>query len=115
MESSRRSKAPRERSLRNSDRRRTSDGVLAIIVDERSGREYYVSILDSFSLGGQTYTVMYNYEPDDGSRASPEVVIMRSWKDQNGEHVFSSITSKKELDRAFDLFFERYAGSTGRA
>ena len=72
------------------------------------------AFLDSFSLGGQTYTVMYNYEPDDGRRANPEVVIMRSWKDENGEHVFSSITSKKELDRAFEIFFERYAGSIAR-
>ncbi len=113
-ETSRKRKDPRERPLREGNRRRAGDGVLAILVDERSGREYYVSLLDSFSIGGQTYTVMYNYEPDDGRRASPEVVIMRSWKDENGEHVFSSVTSRKELDRAFDYFFERYTGSNAR-
>ena len=113
-ESTRKHRQARERPLRQNDRRRSSDGVLAILVDERSGREYYVSILDSFSRAGQTYTVMYNYEPDDGSRANPEVVIMRSWKDANGEHVFSSITSKKELDRAFESFFERYTDSIAR-
>ncbi len=106
--------APRKRPDRESDRQRAGDGVLAILVDDRNGREYYVSLLDAFSIGGQTYTVMYNYEPDDGSRASPEVVIMRSWKDENGEHVFSSVTNKKELDRAFDYFFERYTESVIR-
>ncbi|HPX92717.1 MAG TPA: DUF1292 domain-containing protein [Bacillota bacterium] len=111
---SRKRKPPRERSLGRNDRGSAGDGLLAILVDERNGREYYVSILDTFSVRGQAYTVMYNYEPDDGSRANPELVIMRSWKDESGEHVFSSVTSRKELDRAFEIFFERYAGSLSR-
>lgn len=94
---------------------RSKDGVLAILVDDRTGREYYVSILDTFTLAGQNYAVMYNYEPDDGSRKDPEIVIMRSWKDEDGEQVFSSITGKKELDRAFDTFFERYTESIIRS
>ncbi|NLA71624.1 MAG: DUF1292 domain-containing protein [Clostridiaceae bacterium] len=97
------------------DRRRSDDNVLAILVDERNGREYYVSVLDTFTIRGQTYFVMYNYEPDDGSRANPEIVIMRSWKDDSGEQVFSSITNKKELEQAFEYFFERYTNSITRS
>jgi len=104
-----------ERPLSNRGRRQRGDSVLAILVDERSGREYYVSVLDIFTIEGQTYSVMYNYEPDDGSRRDPEIVIMRSWKDDSGEQVFSSITSRKELDRAFDYFFERYTESIIRS
>ncbi len=108
-------KNARERPLSNRGRRHRGDSVLAILVDERSGREYYVSVLDIFTISGQTYSVMYNYEPDDGSRRDPEIVIMRSWKDGSGEQVFSSITSRKELDRAFDYFFERYTDSIIRS
>ncbi len=94
---------------------RTEDQVLAILVDERNGREYYVSIIDVFTLDGTTYSVMYNYEPDDGTRADPEIVIMRSWRDESGEQAFSSITSRKELNRVFDFFFERYTDSIIRS
>ena len=97
------------------DRRRSDDNVLAILVDERNGHEYYISVLDTFTIRGQTYFVRYNYEPDDGSRANPEIVIMRSWKDDSGEQVFSSITNKKELEQAFEYFFERYTNSITRS
>lgn len=96
---------------RESHQRRIDEEVLAILVDDRNGREYYVSMIDQFSLRGRAYTVMYNYEPDDGSRRPPEIVIMRSWRDDNGEQVFSSIRDRKELDAVFDLFFQRYAES----
>ncbi len=116
MEKRRKTKrSAREGPAREGGRRRSKDDVLAILIDERSGREYYVSVLDSFTIGGQTYSVMYNYEPDDGSRSDPELVIMRSWKDRNGEQVFSSITGRKELDRAFEYFFERYTDSLIRS
>lgn len=111
-EKTRRTKAPsRNRKPGQGEGRPSKGSVLAILVDERTGREYYVSVLDNFTIDGQTYSVMYNYEPDDGNRSDPEIVIMRSWKDENGEQVFSSITSRKELDRAFDSFFERYTES----
>ena len=111
-EKTRRTKAPsRSRTPGQGEGRPSKGSVLAILVDERTGREYYVSVLDSFTIDGQTYSVMYNYEPDVGIRSDPEIVIMRSWKDENGEQVFSSITSRKELDRAFDSFFERYTES----
>ena len=87
------------------------DSVLAVLSDERNGRAYYVSFLDTFVLDRQTYSVMYNYRPGDSQRQDPEIVIMRSWKDENGDQIFSSVSSKKELDRAFDFFYRRYAES----
>mgnify|MGYP003794607627 CR=1 FL=1 len=99
----------------NGFRNSVDDQVLAILVDERNGREYYVSIIDVFTLDGRTYSVMYNYEPDDGTRSDPEIVIMRSWRDDSGEQAFSSITSRKELNRVFDFFFERYTDSIIRS
>jgi hypothetical protein len=105
----------RGRAPQRTSRDRAEDQVLAILVDERNGREYYVSIIDVFTLDGTTYSVMYNYEPDDGSRSDPEIVIMRSWRDKTGEQAFASITNKKELDRVFDFFFERYTDSIIRS
>ncbi|HHV42492.1 MAG TPA: DUF1292 domain-containing protein [Clostridiaceae bacterium] len=87
------------------------DEVLAVLVDDRRGREYYVSIIDSFQINGRSYTVMYNFEPDIGSHPEPELVIMRNYQDENGERVFASIRNRKELDEAFDEFFNRYEQS----
>ena len=92
-------------------KRSIEDDVLAVLIDERSGREYYVSMLDSFPYKGRSYSVMYNYEPDDGYRRDPEIVIMRSWRDDKGEQLFSSIRDRKELDAVFEVFFSRYAES----
>lgn len=85
-----------------------NDDVLAVLVDERNGREYYVSIIDTLVVDGREYSVMYNYEPDDGTHFSPEIVIMRMYRVENGELAFSSIINKKELDEVFDHFFRRY-------
>ena len=92
-------------------KRSIEDDVLAVLIDERSGREYYVSMLDSFPYKGRSYSVMYNYEPDDGYRRDPEIVIMRSWRDANGEQLFSSVRDRKELDAVFEVYYSRYAES----
>ena len=48
----------RDRAPQRTSRDRVEDQVLAILVDERNGREYYVSIIDVFTLDGTTYSVM---------------------------------------------------------
>src|SRR5665647_665240 len=53
-----------------------SDDALAVIRDVSSGKEYFLSIIDSFSLSGRDYAVMYNYEPDDGNHADPELSLI---------------------------------------
>ena len=59
-EKTRKTKVPQGgRTVGPGERSRSKDGVLAILVDERTGREYYVSVLDSFIIDGQTYSVMY--------------------------------------------------------
>ncbi|HHU04431.1 MAG: DUF1292 domain-containing protein [Saccharofermentanales bacterium] len=103
------SKRPEHRPIGR--RRSIEDDVLAVLIDERSGREYYVSMLDNFPYKGRAYSVMYNYEPDDGFRRDPEIIIMRSWRDDNGEQLFSSIRDRRELDAVFEVFFDRYAES----
>ncbi len=88
-----------------------NDEVLAVLVDDKRGREYYVSMIDSFRLGERMYAVMYNFEPDIGTHPEPELVIMRVYLDQSGEQIFVSIRNRKELDEAFDVFFNRYEKS----
>jgi hypothetical protein len=100
------SPTPRKKKL--SQAGTANDDVLAVLVDERNGREYYVSMIDTLVVDGREYSVMYNYEPDDGSHFSPEIVIMRMYRGQSGDLAFSSIINKKELDEVFDHFFRRY-------
>lgn len=88
--------------------------MLAVLVDERNGREYYVSMIDTMLVDSREYSVMYNFEPDDGSHFPPEIVIMRSYRLPDGNQYFTSILHKKELDEVFEEFFRRYEASRFR-
>jgi len=92
-----------------------SDDALAVLRDTSNGKEYYLSIIDSFSVSGRDYVVMYNYEPDDGNHADPELVIMRTEYARTGDQYFFSIKDKHELDVAFDFFMNRFSSSSTKA
>ena len=83
--------------------------ALAVIRDASNGKEYYLSIIDTFSIEKIEYVVMYNYEPDDGNHADPELVIMRTEFAKNGDQYFYSIKNESELEAAFTVFMRRYA------
>ncbi len=85
----------------------SEEDMLAVLVDVNSRRECYMSFIDSFYTMGREYTVMFKYEPDDGSHPEPEIVILRN-EPGIGERVFKSIKDKKELQNAFDVFFGRF-------
>lgn len=84
------------------------DDSLAVLLDEKSGREYYVSMVDRFRYREHDYAVMYRYEPDDGTHRDPEIVIMRAWRESDGRRVFTSIRNKRELELVFQLFYNRF-------
>ena len=84
------------------------DDALAVLRDVSNGKEYYLSIIDSFSVRNKEYVVMYNYEPDDGNHSAPEFVIMRSEYSDRGSQCFYSITDGRELDMAYAIFAERF-------
>ena len=88
-----------------------ADDALAVLRDASNGKEYFLSIIDSFSLSGRDYVVMYNYEPDDGNHADPELVIMRTEFARTGDQHFFSIKDRHELDNAFNLFMSRFSSS----
>ena len=90
---------------------RKNEDALAVLRDVSNGKEYYLSIIDSFPYKGRNYVVMYNYEPDDGNHADPELVVMRSEFSDIGNQCFYSITNSKELRIAFSHFVERFAKS----
>ncbi len=85
--------------------------ALAVIRDASNGKEYYLSMIDSFMIEKIEYAVMYNYEPDDGNHADPELVIMRTEYARNGDQYFYSIKDESELEAAFTVFMRRYAAN----
>ncbi|MEE3351265.1 MAG: DUF1292 domain-containing protein [Saccharofermentanaceae bacterium] len=85
--------------------------ALAVIRDASNGKEYYLSMIDTFMIEKIEYAVMYNYEPDDGNHADPELVIMRTEYAKNGDQYFYSIKNESELEAAFTVFMRRYASS----
>ena len=90
-----------------------TEDVLAVLRDATSSKEYYLSVIDSFPMDGREYVVMYNYEPDDGNHADPELVIMRTEFARAGDQYFYSIKDSRELDRAFNRFMMRFSTSPG--
>lgn len=89
-------------------RKKDQNEPLAVILDEKSRREYYVSIIDTFRYRDHDYSVMYNYRPDVGRASEPEVVVMRSYTDSDGVQHFASIRNPRELRIVFELFYQRY-------
>jgi hypothetical protein len=87
------------------------DSAMAVIRDVINGKEYYLSIIDSFVIEGREYVVMYNYEPDDGNHAEPELVIMRTEFSATGDQLFYSIRDNNELHKAFIVFMRRFHSS----
>ncbi len=87
------------------------DNPMAVIRDVINGKEYYLSVIDSFMIEGREYAVMYNYEPDDGNHADPELVIMRTEFSSTGDQLFYSIRDNNELHKAFIVFMRRFHSS----
>lgn len=87
------------------------DNLLAVITDQANGQEYYVSIIDAFEFRNQEYSVMYHYQDDLRRNKDAEIVIMKSYKAQDGSRYFTSIREEKELELVFELFYQRYRGS----
>lgn len=85
-----------------------SEEEVAVIVDLKSNNEYYMFIIDFFKIEGKSYVVMVPYEPVEVRSKNAEVVILRSKVNKEGEQLYMSITDKKELNRAFDVFFKRF-------
>lgn len=86
------------------------DEMLGIIVDQRSGQTYYISLIDNFTYKSREYAVMYNYRIEDGNIGVPEILIMRSYRDQDKQY-FTSIRNQEELDKVFDIFYDRFQQS----
>lgn len=85
---------------------------VAVIVDVRTNAEFYMFIIDMFRIEKRAYTVMVPYEPASIQSKKSELVILRSQVAKNGDQLYISIRNKKELGRAFDVFFERFEEST---
>ncbi|MBO4636021.1 MAG: DUF1292 domain-containing protein [Clostridiales bacterium] len=85
---------------------------LIVIRDVSNGKEYYLSIVDTFLYAKREYVVMYNYVPDDGNHADPELVIMRTEFSEKGDQRFYSIKDKDELEVVFSYFMRRYYNSS---
>lgn len=82
--------------------------VLAVLEDIDNGNEYYVSIVDSFSVADREYVAMSAYEPPSRRASEPEFILMRFDTGEHGERYYRSIRNKRELETVFEVFFSRY-------
>ena len=87
------------------------DEELIVIRDASNGKEYFLSVIDTFVFSKYEYVVMYNYEPDDGNHRNPELVIMRTSYGEKGDQYFYSIKDNEEINRTFEFFMRRFTAS----
>ena len=83
------------------------DQDLLVIEDMDNGFEYFFYQLDTFSYENVEYMCLASYEPDLGYHSEPELVIMRTKFDENGLRMFQSIRDRQELEKVFDVFYDR--------
>jgi uncharacterized protein YrzB (UPF0473 family) len=88
-----------------------SDEEVAVIVDVGNGVEYYMFQIDSFKIDKRSYVVMIPYEPAQVKRRDAEIIILRSHISKDGDQLYISIKNKKELEIAFETFYERFEES----
>ena len=75
------------------------------IVDE-DGTEYEIEILSTFEYNGCTYMAAIPAGLDRDDDANPEVFILKSEEDENGEPILSAIEDEAELEAVNDLLME---------
>lgn len=51
--------------------------------------------------------MLASFEPDEGKRRIPNLVMMRYQLSDNGQQYYTSIRNEEELDEAFDVFYDR--------
>ena len=84
------------------------DEEVAVIVDIKTGSEYYMFPIDFFKIDKRSYVAMVPYEPVAARSKDAEVVILRSQVTKEGEQLYIAINNKKELNEAFEVFFKRF-------
>ena len=89
----------------NSDKR---DEEVAVIVDVKSGSEYYMFPIDFFKIDKRAYVAMVPYELVAARSKDAEVVILRSQVTKEGDQLYIAVNQKKELKEAFEVFFKRF-------
>ena len=87
------------------------DEELIVIRDASNGKEYFLSVIDTFVFSKYEYVVMYNYEPDDGNHRKPELVIKRTTYGEKGDQYYYSIKDNEEINRTFEFFMRRFTAS----
>lgn len=87
-----------------------ADEILGVIVDQRNGQSYYISLIDNFTYKNQEYAVMYNYQMEKGKLGLPEMLIMRSYRADDKQY-FTSINNEEEINTVFDIFYDRFQQS----
>lgn len=103
------SKKNNKNSLHKNKRHDTAtDEEVAVIVDTKSGAEYYMFLIDFFKIQERSYVAMVPYEPFAVRTKESNVVILRSTINKEGDQLYMQIKKKKELEMAFEVFYKRF-------
>ncbi len=73
------------------------------IVDE-DGTEYELEVLSTLEYNGQTYLAVIPAGSEDGD---PEVSVLKSESDEDGEPLLCAIEDEDELEAVYSLIMDR--------
>ncbi len=76
------------------------------IVDE-DGTEYEIEVLSTLEYNGCTYLAVTSAVFDEDDTADPEVSILKSVDDEDGEPILCAIEDELELESVYSLIMDQ--------
>lgn len=76
------------------------------IIDE-DGTEYAIEILSTMEYNGCTYMAVIPADLDEDDRSDPEVSILKSVEDEDGEPILCAIEDDTELEAVYNLMMDQ--------
>lgn len=76
------------------------------IIDE-DGTEYEIEVLSTLEYNGCTYLAVTLAVFDEDDQADPEVSILKSVEDEDGEPILCAIEDEMELENVYNLIMDQ--------
>ena len=76
------------------------------IVDE-DGTEYEIEVLSTLEYNGCTYMAVTSAVFDDEEPSDPEVSILKSIEDEDGEPILCAIEDEMELEHVYNMIMDQ--------
>ena len=81
-------------------------GADIITLTDEDNNEYELEHIDTIELNKTLYLAFTDANQSDDPDSISEIIILRLYKDENGEEILSTVDDEKELEAAYAAFME---------